>query len=353
MTKRHVELDQDVQEPIDEEIDEIDRRLTTADDPAPVVAEILADLFGDRAAYERYRAGESVSSLERVRLQSYDPRNVLTETEQWAEQEPAVIRESKCLRYLWEGFDLTPLANNVAFALPFRQVLADHRFAEAGDGLRLFGGIKIQGGHNIEMGDNVVVHNDVLLDDRGRLEIGDRVSIADRCHLHTHRHDTVDQTNVTSYRTILEADVRLGYGAMIDAGCSIGTNAMVGASSIVRGDVPAHHIAVGSPATTVKIKAGWEPLGDHPEPLVDNREDRRLDRPLPEDFDEFDEFGRDLSPPGDPEHAYPLTGGRPTGEDPSGTAKFLPEQRSSFRKVDLPAPGGYPLSRCTPQAGTR
>lgn len=121
------------------------------------------------------------------------------------------------------------MSNNVAFALPFRRTIADHLFAEAGDGLRLFGGIKIQCGHNVHMGDNVVIHNDVLLDDRGRLSIGDRVSVADRSHVHTHAHDTVDQTEVTRYETILEDDVRLGYDAMISAGCRVGENAMVGA----------------------------------------------------------------------------------------------------------------------------
>jgi maltose O-acetyltransferase len=297
MTKRHVALSGEARRTVEAAVGHVDDRLSAADDPAPVVQELLADLFGDREAYERYRAGETLSPVARVRIQSYDPRRAVTETEHWAEQDRETIRESKCLLYLWRGFDLSPLSNNLAVALPFRQVLANHLFAEAGENLRLFGGIKIQGGHNVRMGDNVVVHNDVLLDDRGELLVGDRVSIADRAHLHTHAHDTVDQTDVTTYRTVVADDARLGYGAMVDAGCRIGENALVGASSIVRGDVPAHHIAVGSPAKTVKIKPGWEPVTDHPGPLPDEREDRRLHREVPDDLREFDEFGRDLSPP--------------------------------------------------------
>jgi maltose O-acetyltransferase len=300
MTKRHVELPDEAQTMVDEAIEYVDHRLSSDEETAVVVRDVLATLFGDARLHERHRAGQSLSPVARARLQSYDPRNAVTETEHWAEQDHAEIRESKCLLYLWRGFDQSPLANNIAFALPFRQLLADHLFADAGTGLRLFGGIKIQGGHNIEMGDNVVVHNDVLLDDRGELEIGDRVSIADRSHLHTHRHDTVDQSRVTSYRTVIEDDVRLGYDSMVDAGCRIGENAMVGTSAMVRGDVPAHHIAVGSPAKTVKVKSGWEPVADQPGPLPDNREERRLDRELPADLREFDEFGRELSPPGEP-----------------------------------------------------
>jgi acetyltransferase-like isoleucine patch superfamily enzyme len=299
MTKRHVEVPADARDQIDEAIAAIDRRLSGEEDTAMVVQELLADLFGDRKLFAQYRAGASLSPIASVRLQSYDPRSALTETEHWAEQDRSELRESKCLLYLWRGFDQSPLANNLAFALPFRQLLADHLFAEAGDGLRLFGGIKIQAGHNIRMGDNVVVHNDVLLDDRGELVLGDRVSIADRCHLHTHNHDTVDQTDVTNYRTVVDDDVRLGYDTMLDAGVRVGENAMVGASSIVRGDVPAHHIAVGSPAKTVKVKPGWEPVANHPGPLPDNREERRLPSEVPDDIREFDEFGRDLSPPGE------------------------------------------------------
>jgi maltose O-acetyltransferase len=296
MTKRHVEVPPGGQATIDETIEYVDRRLGEPD-TADAVGEILADLFDDMEAYERYKAGESLPPMTRMRVESYNPKHALIETEHWAEQELEALRESKYLQYLWNGFDQSPLSNNLAFALPFRQVLANHLFAEAGENLRLFGGIKIQCGHNIEMGDDVVVHNDVLLDDRGTLNIGDRVSIADKAHVHTHSHDTVDQTDVTNYETILEDDVRLGYGAMISAGCRIGENAMVGSGASTLGDVPAHHIAAGSPAKSVKIKPGWESVADNLGPLEDNRENRQLPSEVPDSIEEYDEFGRTLSPP--------------------------------------------------------
>jgi maltose O-acetyltransferase len=74
---------------------------------------------------------------------------------------------------------------------------------------------------------------------------------------------------------------------------------MVGASAMVRGDVPDHHVAVGSPAESVKVKPGWESVASDPGPLMDNRGSRRLEREVPDDIDRFDEFGRDLSPPGE------------------------------------------------------
>jgi maltose O-acetyltransferase len=104
---------------------------------------------------------------------------------------------------------------------------------------------------------------------------------------------------VATYDTILEDDVRLGYGSMISAGCRIGENAMVGASATTRGDVPAHHIAVGTPAKSVTVKPGWETVADDPCSLADNRERRQIGLEVPNSLDEFDEFDRNLSPPGE------------------------------------------------------
>jgi serine acetyltransferase len=104
---------------------------------------------------------------------------------------------------------------------------------------------------------------------------------------------------VSNFHTIVEDDARITYDSMVRAGVKIGENAVVGAKSTVQGDVPAHHIAVGSPATSVKIKPGWEDVAD---PLdaggQSRRDERRIDYDLPEDLEQFDEFGRSRRPPG-------------------------------------------------------
>jgi acetyltransferase-like isoleucine patch superfamily enzyme len=300
MTKRHVSLPSDAAAGIDAFIDEVDRRLASDEDTCAVVEETLVDLHGDREAYERWQAGEEVSPAERVRLQGYDPCNSTLESEYYAEVEtmPEQFERSKHLQWLWRQFDATPMADNVDFALRFRQMLADHLFADAGDDLRLFKGISFTYGHNIEMGDNTVVHDDVHLDDRGRLTIGDRVSISDSAHLYTHDHDVVDQTEVTNYHTIVEDDARVTYDSMVRAGSKVGENAVVGAKAVVAGDVPAHHVAVGQPAKSVAVKEGWESVA---EPLeaggVDRSDERVVEYDVPDDLDVFDEFERDLSPP--------------------------------------------------------
>jgi maltose O-acetyltransferase len=86
---------------------------------------------------------------------------------------------------------------------------------------------------------------------------------------------------------------------MIRAGVRVGENSIVGAKSVVQRDVPAHHVAVGQPAKSVKIKPGWEDVARPVDADVESgKEDRRIEYEIPDDIDVFDEFERDLNPPG-------------------------------------------------------
>ena len=298
MTKVNVSLPAEAQSNVDAFIDEVDDRLASDEDTCRVVTETLVDLHGDREAYERWQAGEELSPAERVRLQGYDPCNATLESEYYAEKDDERFPESKYLQWLWRQFDATPMADNVGFALQFRAMLANHLFEDCGDNCRFFKGITFTYGHNISVGDNVVIHDDVHLDDRGKLTIGDRASISDDVHLYSHDHDVVDQTEVANYHTIVGEDARVTYDAMVRAGCRIGENAIVGARSVVQGDVPDHHIAAGIPAKSLNVKDGWESVADPiQDRLATRQEERRIEYDLPADLDDFDEFERELTPP--------------------------------------------------------
>ena len=301
MTKRHVSLADDAEATLRGFVSEVDDQLAAAsgaDELADAVTETLVDLHGDREAYESWRADGVVSPVEAARLENYDPRNATLESEYYAEKDEGAYARSKPLQWLWRQFDNTPLADNVEFALRFRRMLADHLFADVGDGVRLFKNISMTFGHNIELGDNVVVHDDVHLDDRGELTIGDRASVSDGVHVYTHDHDIVDQTEIENYRTVISDDARVTQGALVRAGVRIGENAVVGSRSVVQGDVPDHHVAVGMPAQSIKVKDGWESVATPLEDANTNRQaERRVDYDLPADLDAFDEFRRDLSPP--------------------------------------------------------
>jgi maltose O-acetyltransferase len=298
MTKRHVSLPAEAEEGLRSFIDEVDRRLSSDESNCEVVEDVLIDLHGDRDAYERWQAGGDVSPAERVRLQGYDPCNSTLESEYYAEKDEDAFEQSKHLQWLWRQFDATPMADNVEFALRFRRMLADHLFESCGENCRFFKGITFTYGHNISIGDNVVVHDDVHLDDRGKLTIGDRVSISDGVHIYSHDHDVVDQTEVENFHTVVGDDARVTYDAMVRAGVRIGENAVLGARGVAQSDIPDHHVAVGMPAKSVRVKPGFEDVaepidGDHP----NERESRHIPSEIPDDITVFDEFQRDLDRP--------------------------------------------------------
>jgi len=298
MTKRHVSLPTYAEQGLREFLVEVDDRLSSDEDTCDVVEDVLIDLMGDRKACERWQDGGDVSPAERVRLQGYDPCNTTLESEYYAEKDEDRFTESKYLQWLWRQFDATPMADNVEFALRFRRMLADHLFESCGEKCRFFKGISVTYGHNIEVGNNVVIHDDVHLDDRGQLTIGNRVSISDDAHVYSHDHDVVDQTDVTNYHTVIEDDVRITYDSMVRAGVRVGENSILAAKSVAGSDIPAHHIAAGTPAKSIGIKDGWESVAvPLEEANVDRREERRLETSVPEDIRVFDEFGRDLNPP--------------------------------------------------------
>ncbi|WP_435333953.1 acyltransferase [Haloarchaeobius sp. TZWWS8] len=297
MTKRHVALPDAAEAGVRTFIEEVDDRLSSDENTCEVVTDVLVDLHGDRDAYERWQNGDDVSAAERVRLQGYDPCNTTLESEYYAEKDEEAFKESKHLQWLWRQFDATPMADNVEFALRFRQMLANHLFDECGDNCRFFKGITFTYGHNISIGDNVVVHDDVHLDDRGKLTIGSRVSISDGAHVYSHDHDVVDQTHVENYHTIVEDDVRLTFDTVVRAGCRIGENSLVGSRAVVQTDIPAHHVVVGQPARSVRVKPGWEDAAvGVDEEHETRRAERKLEYTLPDDIEVFDEFQRDLSP---------------------------------------------------------
>ncbi|WP_096390160.1 acyltransferase [Halopenitus persicus] len=299
MTKRHVSLPDDAEAGVQAFIDEVDDRLSSSEDTCDVVRDVLIDLHGDREAWDAWQAGADVSRAERVRLQSYDPCNATLESEYYAEKDEEAFKRSKYLQWLWRQFDATPMADNIHFALRFRQMLGRHLFADCGENCRFFKGISFTYGHNIEIGDNVVVHDDVHLDDRGKLTIGDRVSISDGAHIYSHDHDIVDQTSIRNFHTIVEDDARVTYDSMVRAGCRIGENSVVGARAVVQGDVPDHHVVVGMPAQSIRVKPGWESVAAEIDDgrLENNQDAREIPAEIPDDIEQFDEFERGLTRP--------------------------------------------------------
>jgi galactoside O-acetyltransferase len=80
------------------------------------------------------------------------------------------------------------------------------------------------------------------------------VSISDYANIYSHTHSIVDQRDVTNALTRIDEGVRITYHATVLAGVHVGCDAMVGAMAVATKDVRPHHVNVGIPAKSVRVK---------------------------------------------------------------------------------------------------
>ncbi len=118
----------------------------------------------------------------------------------------------------------------------------------------------------ISIGDRTSIAGDCTITAVARVTIGRGVLIARFVHIsdHSHAYDSrevpVKDQGVTKVVpvAILEG-AWIGHGAVICPGVTIGRNAVVGANSVVREDVPDHCVAAGVPARIIRYPEIHEP----------------------------------------------------------------------------------------------
>jgi acetyltransferase-like isoleucine patch superfamily enzyme len=161
-------------------------------------------------------------------------------------------------------------------------------FESIGRRSRLSVPIQLSGTSRISIGDHVYLGPGCWLlthEPGGRLEIGDRTSVAGYCvlsaavdirigrsvlfarnvYIADHRHGfgradvpVLDQP-LEDLRPVSVGDgAWLGQNVVLLPGVTVGRNAVVGANSVVRDDVPARSVAVGAPARIVRELASYE-----------------------------------------------------------------------------------------------
>jgi acetyltransferase-like isoleucine patch superfamily enzyme len=191
----------------------------------------------------------------RLALASTDPRNITLEPEYYGDCDNEKFQRVKPLLWLWYSFDRSvPGGQNVWLGVALRRALAPHIFKKCGENFKCFQFTEFSFGYSMEVGDNVVVHRHVLLDDRGGIRLGNKVSISDYANIYSHTHSIVEQRDVTNATTVIEDGVRITYHATVLAGVHVGENSMVGAMAMATRDVRPHHVYVGIPAKSVKVK---------------------------------------------------------------------------------------------------
>ena len=217
--------------------------------------DVLTEIhYGEGARYADLIEDGSRPVAERMLIAQLDPRNVTLEAEYYAECDPARFSRVKPLLWLWIQFDHSPLGQNVHLGVMLRRLLAKHAFKHCGENVRIFRDVEVSFGYNLSIGDNTTIHRKVLLDDRGEIVIGRNVSISDYANIYSHHHDIEDIERVTCSRTVIGDGARITYHAVVLAGMTVGKNAMVGTMGVVTRPVLDHHISVGIPAKSVRVK---------------------------------------------------------------------------------------------------
>ena len=233
--------------------------------------------YGAGARYADLIEDASRPVGERMLIAQLDPRNVTLEAEYYAECDPVRYNRVKPLLWLWIQFDHSPLGQNVYLGVMLRRLLAKHVFRRCGENVRIFRDVEVSFGYNISVGDGTTLHRYVLLDDRGEIVIGRNVSISDYANIYSHAHDIEDIERVACSRTVIGDGARITYHGVVLSGMTVGNNAMVGTMGVVTRPVADHHINVGIPAKSVRIKrdglrnkdANRSHPGGVPQPVLD------------------------------------------------------------------------------------
>lgn len=109
-------------------------------------------------------------------------------------------------------------------------------------------------GRDVYIADGLMIVEELA--DRDNVVIGDRVSIAPRVTIVTSSHPNNSRIRpfapVASGRVVIEDDAWIGAGAILLPGVRIGRGAVVGALSVVTGDVGEFTIVAGQPAAPLR-----------------------------------------------------------------------------------------------------
>lgn len=129
-----------------------------------------------------------------------------------------------------------------------------------GNRVRVFPGIRMEaiGNGTIKIGDNTAIEQNVHITSGGGVHIGNDVTIvANVCITNIdHQYEDIDKSVLNQGIKVTDTKIGdgcfIGFGAVIQAGTTLGTHCIVGANAVVRGNFPDYSVIVGVPARIVK-----------------------------------------------------------------------------------------------------
>jgi maltose O-acetyltransferase len=131
-------------------------------------------------------------------------------------------------------------------------------FAVGGDTVLMEPPFHCDYGSNIELGANVYFNFDCVVLDVCRVRIGEHTQFGPAVQIYaaTHPMDAAARREHELGKPVeIGADVWVGGGAIILPGVRIGARSVIGAGSVVVGDIPDDVLAVGNPCRVVRALA--------------------------------------------------------------------------------------------------
>ncbi|MDQ4071076.1 MAG: sugar O-acetyltransferase [Actinomycetota bacterium] len=165
--------------------------------------------------------------------------------------DPELAADSLRARVLLDRFNRSP-----ADAADERRRVLDELLGGFGAGSEIRPPLYCDYGYQIRMGARVFVNFGLVALDVASITIGDDVQVGPYVQLLTPTHPTEAEPRRAKWEAAepitIGANVWLGGGVIVLPGVAIGENTVVGAGSVVTGDLPADVVAIGSPARVTR-----------------------------------------------------------------------------------------------------
>lgn len=168
--------------------------------------------------------------------------------------------EHKLIRGTWQVCWAILGKPGPRFLSRFRVLLLRLFGARIGRGCLICGRVDVLMPWNLELGNAVSLGEGVNVYNFGRVTIGDHSVVSQGTWLCTGTHDHTDASLPLRWQPIhIGASVWITAQAFVHPGTTIGDGVVIGARSVVMGDIPAWTIQAGNPCKFVKpriIKSG-------------------------------------------------------------------------------------------------
>ena len=148
--------------------------------------------------------------------------------------------------------------------------LAKKMFKQTGQFIWIEPPVYFAYGSHISIGEYFYANVNLTIIDDWEVDIGNHVLFGPNITISTTGHplDPEKRMHMYAFKVIIEDDVWVGGGAIINPGVTIGRGSVIGAGSVVTKDIPANVIAVGNPCRVLR------PMG--PEDTIYYYKDRKF-----------------------------------------------------------------------------